>query len=314
MAPSLDPVPAGRTARRLTWPHLPPELRARIEQRLGSPVTDWASQDSGFTPGFASVLTCANGGLHFVKAASVAAQRSSAASYRAEARVLSALPPGVPAPRLQWSLNEEWVVLGIDYVQARQPHRPWSAGDLDSALAALTRCAAALTPAPEGLEVADFRTEFASLPACWEHVRATRPGWPRLDEAQALADGFAEVTGGETLVHTDVRDDNLLVRPDGTAMVCDWNWAVHGAAWIDTVFALLGPRGDGMDVDTVLAEHPLTREVPAEHVDRMLALLVGFFAKSADDPVMTASPYLRRHQAWCRDVVWEWLKERRDWQ
>jgi len=79
-------IPHGRTAQRLTWPHLPPGVRAYIEHRCGSPVVDAASQGGGFTPGFASVLTCADGSRHFVKAASTKAQKLFAGSYREEAR------------------------------------------------------------------------------------------------------------------------------------------------------------------------------------------------------------------------------------
>ena len=54
-------------------------------------------------------------------------------SYREEARKLAALPADVPAPRLLWHLDDDWVVLGIEYVAARAPHRPWRADDLDAA-------------------------------------------------------------------------------------------------------------------------------------------------------------------------------------
>ena len=69
------PIPAGRTARRLVWEFLPPHLRSAIEAQCGSPVVETFSQTSGFTPGFASVLVCADGSRHFVKAASVKAQQ-----------------------------------------------------------------------------------------------------------------------------------------------------------------------------------------------------------------------------------------------
>ena len=144
-------------------------------------------------------------------------------------------------------------------------------------------------------------------------MAATRADLPHLADAAALAAGFAEAVGGETVVHTDVRDDNTLIRPDGTAVFCDWNWPTVGAAWLDTLFMLIGPRGDGLDVDAVLAARPLTREVDADHVDRVLALLVGYFFKSADDPVPPTSPYLRDHQRWQGEVVWQWLCERRGW-
>ena len=74
MTPS--PVPTTGTARRLEWTFLPRHVRALVEKRCGSPVASATSQNAGFTPGFASVLTCEDGSRHFVKAASVAAQRS----------------------------------------------------------------------------------------------------------------------------------------------------------------------------------------------------------------------------------------------
>ena len=80
-------------------------------------------------------------------------------------------------------------------------------------------------------------------------------------------------------------------------MFCDWNWPTVGAAWLDTLFMLIGPRGDGLDVDAVLAARPLTREVDADHVDRVLALLVGYFFKSADEPVPPTSPLPARPPA-----------------
>ena len=111
-APGPYPAPVGKTARRLEWAFLPPNLRAFIERKCGSPVVEAISQTSGFTPGFASVLVCADGSRHFVKAASVKAQRAFADSYREEARKLAALPPGVPSPRLLWHLDDDWVALG----------------------------------------------------------------------------------------------------------------------------------------------------------------------------------------------------------
>jgi hypothetical protein len=236
-----------------------------------------------------------------------------AESYREEARKLAVLPTGVPAPRLLWSHEGDWVVLGIEHVEARAPRRPWLAADLDATLDALEVVAERLTPAPEELELDTFAEEFAEVGAHWDHVRATRPDLPHLEEAAALAAGFAEVVAGETLVHTDVRDDNVLLDRDRRVWLCDWNWPVRGAAWLDTVLALVGPRGDGLDCDVVLASRPLTRDVPAEAVDAVLALLVGYFFHQGDQPVPPASPYLRQHQLWQGAVVWDWLAARRGW-
>ena len=311
--PGVAPVPTGRTARRLEWQFLPPHVRNLVAERCGSPVVSAVSQGGGFTPGFASVLTCEDGTKHFVKAASVKAQRMFAESYREESRKLGVLPEGTPAPRLLWVHESDWVVLGIEYVDARLPGRPWTTADLEAMLGALETVAAELTPAPAGLELDPFADEFGEMVGYWDHVRRVLPDLEHLEDAAALASRFAEVTAGDTLVHTDVRDDNVLLDRSGRAWICDWNWPVRGAAWLDTLFALVGPRGDGLDVDAVLAERPLTRDVPAEHVDIVLALLAGYFFRQRDEPVPPASPYLRQHQAWQGDVVWAWLRERRGW-
>ena len=85
-----DVVPFGQTALRLTWAHLPPELRDEIGRRCGSRVVEAQSRDSGFTPGFASVLVCEDGSRHFVKAASV---KGSGPSRRRTARRRTSSPP-----------------------------------------------------------------------------------------------------------------------------------------------------------------------------------------------------------------------------
>ncbi|HEU5038695.1 MAG TPA: phosphotransferase [Nocardioides sp.] len=311
-------IPHGRTARRLEWPHLPPHLRAVIERRCGSPVESAASQGAGFTPGFASVLTCEDGSRHFVKAASQKAQRMFAEAYREEARKLAALPPDAPAPRLLWAHDaDDWMVLGIEHVESRQPARPWRSEDLERCAAAVERMADTLTPAPPGLAVDDFATEFDGWPAYWDRLRSAPPALPgfgeHADEAASLAARFREVTGGTTLVHTDVRDDNLMLAADGRVLLCDWNWPVLGAAWLDTVFLMIGPRGDGLDVDAVLATSALTRDLPADAVDIVIALVTGYFLYSAAQAVPPTSPHMRDAQRWQGEVCWGWLAERRDW-
>jgi aminoglycoside phosphotransferase (APT) family kinase protein len=307
-----SPIPHGRTARRLEWAHLPPSVRSEIEQRCGSPVVSAASQGGGYTPGFASVLTCADGSRHFVKAASTAAQRPFAASYREEARKLRALPDTIPAPRLLWTIDADWVVLGLEYVEARAPRRPWRLGELNACLDALETLADLLTPCPPDLGLDPITEEMATWPAFWDHVNATRD-LPHGDEAAALAADFAGSVAGQTLVHTDVRDDNVLLAKDGRTLFCDWNWPTIGADWLDSLFMLIGPRGDGLDVAAVIAERRLLRDAPPEHLDRALAVICGYFLRSADEPVPPTSPYVRDIQRWQGDVVWEWLSERRGW-
>jgi hypothetical protein len=309
------PPPHGKTARRLEWPFLPPHLRAWIERRCGSPVVSALTQNSGFTPGFASVLVCEDGSRHFVKAASVKAQRMFADSYREEARKLAALPPEVPAPRLKWHLDDDWVVLGIEYVAAHTPQRPWVLEEVDALLDTLEEVADAVTPPPAGLALETAEAEFAPLVEGWPAIRAARTDLDaaQLAEAESLARRYAEVVGGDTLVHTDIRSDNVLIDPDGRALVCDWNWPVRGAAWFDSLAALIAPRGEGIDVDAVIASRRLLRDVAPETFDINLALYVGYFFAQGELPSPPTSPHLRDHQRWQGEVCWDWLAERRGW-
>jgi hypothetical protein len=312
--PARRPAPpTGDTALRLEWRFLPPALREAVALRLGSPVVSAESRTRGFTPGFASVLTCEDGSRHFVKAASTRAQAMFAAAYREEARKLAALPATVPAPPLRWVLDDEWVVVCTEHVDGRHPDRPWRADDLDACLDALEAVARELTPAPAGLGLGSAVDELGSFVEHWSDLRLLHPELAHLDEAERLASACAEVLAGDTVVHSDVRDDNVLLDQDGRAWFCDWNWPIVGAPWFDSLAMLIGPRGDGVDVESAIATRPLLRDVPRDDIDCVIALVTGYFLKSAADPVPPTSPFLRDHQRWQGEVCWEWLCERRGW-
>ena len=311
---TVESVPHGRTARRLDWLLLPPEVRRLIEGRLGSPVAEAESAGSGFTPGFASVLTGEDGTKMFVKAANKKSQRPFAEAYAEEIRKLDALPPGLPVPRLLWSQDDDlWVILGLEYVDGHNPARPWRPHELNACLDMFESLADTLTPAPAQLRLNTFAEDFGDLLPCWDHVRTVAPEWPHLEDAVCLAARFAEATAGDTLVHTDGRDDNILLPVDGKPMLCDWNFPVIGAAWIDTVLLLISAHGDGLDANAFLAERRLTRDAAPEHVDALLALLCGYFLQRRDQPVPNSSPYLRVHSRWYSEVTWSWLAARRGW-
>ena len=312
MTPVDDPLPHGRTARRLPWAHLPPALREQVEQRLGGRVVGAESQNAGFTPGFASVLTLADGSRHFVKAASTKAQRPFASSYRTEGERLAALPAGVPVPRLQWMLDADWVVLAIEYVDHTRPARPWQPADLHRSLDLLEEAADALTPSPLP-DVAELADDLEPMARLW-HGRVLRdtPGLPHGYDVADLAARVDELVG-DTLLHTDVRDDNVLLTPDGGALLCDWNWAARGPAWFDSLSLLVGARGDGLDVEQLIRERRLLRAADPELLDVALAVLSGYFLAMSRDPIPSSSPWLRVAQGWQAEVTWGWLRERRGW-
>jgi hypothetical protein len=311
---TVENVPHGRTARRLEWAHLPPGVRRLVEARLGSPVATAETQGSGFTPGFASRLTGENGTRMFVKAASKKAQQQFAASYAEEVRKLALLPAGLPVPRLLWSHEDDlWVVLGFECVEGRPPRRPWRPKELAACLDTLAAVAAAMNPVPAGFSLKPMTEDLPGLVTGWDHMRAHHPDWPHLEEAAALAATYDTFPGNDAFAHTDARDDNFLIAPGRPAMLCDWNWPALGPRWLDAVDLLVSAYGDGLDADAILAEHPLTRDADADHVDAWLAMLAGFMLENRSRPVPPSSPYLRVHSNWWAEATWAWLSARRGW-
>lgn len=302
------PLPHGRTARRLEWKHLPPPVRAYVEQRWGAAVVHAESQGAGFTPGVASRLVGEGGQRLFLKAASTKAQAPIAAAYATEARVLASLPRGLPATRLLWSHEaDDWVVLAFEDVAGSAPRRPWVTSELTRCLQSLETVAAA--PPPDGLS--PLHEDLPELLTGWEHVASTRPDHPHLADAAALAGRFADVPGG-ALLHGDVRDDNILLTSD-EALLCDWNWPALGPAWVDAVTLLVAVHGDGGDAESALAASALTADAPPEDIDIWLAAFTGFMLEAGDRPVPASSPYLRAHQQWYAAAAWSWLARRRGW-
>lgn len=323
MTPRIpSPLPHGATAVRPQWADLPQDVRALVEKHLGAPVVTSVSQGSGFTAGFASRLLSADGGRAFVKAVSRADSPVIHACYADEARIVTNLPEAVPAPRLRFCEPVgDWLVLAFDDVAGRPPARPWQMHELARVLDALSDLAAALTPPPAGVRLPTLQDIERDELCVWrglagggEDVADPFAAWASwIPDLAALESGWRAAAGGQTIVHFDMRDDNVILADDGRVFVVDWNWPSVGAPWLDLVALLIGAYGDGLDVERVLAEHPLSREVPADAVDSWLAALAGVWVERSARPGPPSSPWLRTHQRWYAETTLMWLAQRRGW-
>ncbi|GIH77686.1 phosphotransferase family protein [Planobispora longispora] len=311
-------VPA--TGVRLPWNAVPEQIRRSVETHLGAPVAGAVTQHGGFSPGAAVRLTLADGRRAFAKAVGPEPNALSPGIYRNEARIAAALPAGVPAPRLLASFESEgWVALLFEDVDGRAPADPWRAGELDRVLEALDGLAAALTPSP------------VPAPEAKEHLGEQFQGWRRLVQARdaglddlsgldpwaarhldALAEleaGWPEAAEGDSLVHGDIRADNLLLTADGV-MVVDWPWAFTGPAWFDLLQMLPSVRMQGgPPSEEVFTAHPLGRAAdPA--VTTTVAALTGYFVRQSRQPSPPGLPTLRAFQAAQGRAALEWLRTR----
>ena len=317
--PSGVAVPVRATARRRQWDTIPDSVQLAIAEAAGADVVSATTTGTGFTPGFASRLDLANGQTIFAKAASTVDDRQHgwalSAAYRVEARNLRLLPPGAGAVPLLWTLelrdgDDDWVVLGFPYVAGRPPRRPWRAEELRLVTDRLTETAAALASAPLGLDLEPFAAAFGEFRGWIDRVRERDGESPWLETVISLAEDSTEHCRGTAVVHLDMRDDNLLLDADGVVWICDWNWPMLAAPWLDLVTLLIAAFGDGVDADRIIAEHPLTRDLDPRSIDSWLANLWLYFTTRMEDEVPAFSPHLRDHQAWYAEATRGWLAHR----
>ncbi|MET1004192.1 MAG: phosphotransferase [Propionibacteriaceae bacterium] len=310
-------VPPGNTAQRPRWLDLPSAVRASIEHACGSTVQSATSHGSGYTPGFASTLRLLDGRSVFVKATN-STRPWLAEAYRAEAELVVLLPVGLSVPRLQHVVQltvaeVDWWVLLFDAVDGRPPRRPWVASEVDQVLRATKELSTALTPAPAGLAWDEFTSDLAPyVDLHYDHIVQAGLLVDIRDDARRLAEGAATLDG-DTLVHHDLRDDNILLDAGGRVWFCDWNFPTTGPIWADTLSLLLSMSGDGHDGDRLLADSGLVRDSDRDQVDGLLALLLGYFSFAGAQPAPADSPYLRPPQRWYAQVSEDWLRARRGW-
>jgi serine/threonine protein kinase len=291
---------------RITWRDLPEHVHTAVEDILGSPVVAAESQAGGFSPGTADRVVTASGERAFVKAVSPAQNPRSAEMARREAYVTAALPGHAPTPALLGTFDDgEWVALVLEDIDGRHPRTPWVQTELDAAVRALRDLAHALTPSP-----------LPEAPTAAEHLADDFGGWRRigadppadldpwaaahLDDLVTAADrGLASLTG-DTLVHCDIRADNMLIRPDGSVVFVDWPWGCAGPAWLDTALLALNIIVHGGDGDALL---------PPEGADVVIGL-TGYFLDVARRPPPPGLPTVRAFQRAQGDALLPWMRRR----
>jgi Ser/Thr protein kinase RdoA (MazF antagonist) len=312
-------IPVRATARRPTWSDLAEPVRSAIIEQAGSDVVLATSVGTGFTPGFASRLDLADGRRVFVKAASEVDDArvgwTLSESYREEARKLHALPSEIPAPTLLWHLDTDLagyrcVVLCFVYVDGAPPRRPWRTDELTLVLDALAALAPVLAAPPPGLRLSKFLDDFGGIDDWLTRVHERDGGSHWLDRVTDLARLSLTRCQGSAVVHLDLRDDNILIGPAGRVWICDWNWPLIGAPWLDVVTVLIAANGDGLDADALVASHPLTRDVDPQSIDAWLANLWLYFTTAMERPESAHSPHLRAHQTWYAEATESWLRRR----
>lgn len=219
----------------------------------------------------------------------------------------------LPVPRLRGTAElGPWFALVVDDVVGRQPVLPWQDEQLDLVLASLGQLAEALTPAPAGAPGierylgADF-TGWRTLSGKPRDDRIDPWSRARLGELAALEATWAAYAAGGTLLHADIRADNLLVTGDGV-MVVDWPHACRGAAFADLVFfAPSVAMQGGPEPPELLARSRAGRAASPDALRAVVCALAGYFTERSLAPPPPGLPTVRRFQAAQAEVTRRWL-------
>jgi aminoglycoside phosphotransferase (APT) family kinase protein len=275
-------------------------------------VVDWASHDGGYSPGPALTLVTAHDRL-FVKAADVAAHPVAANLHRREAAVAGTLPAGVPTPALRWALDDDdWVVVAFDAVDGRPPQVPW----VDEEVRAVARLVDVLAgvEAPQLLPL-DADGTFDG----WENLAGgdgagldSYDPWVtrNLDRLAHLEQTVTVAAAGTTLMHGDLRGDNVLLK-GGEALAVDWPYAAKAAAFCDLVGWLPSLRMQGgPDPEEMLLSTRVGRAADRDAVTAYLVALAGYFVHGSLQPDPPGIPHVRAFQRGQGEVCIAWLRAR----
>ena len=302
---------------------VPGRVRAAIEAWLEDRVVAAESTAGGFSPGLAARLRTRDGRRVFVKAIGPEPNPDSPAMHRREVEVVRALPSEAPVPRLLWSYDEGeegWVVLVFEDVDGRSPAEPWRPEELDRVLDALTALADLLTPSP-------LPRKKIGSPKDWPivaggHWRKLAEGPParldnwsarHLDRLAELEADAPDAAAGDTLLHLDLRADNLLLTPDRVVVV-DWPHARVGAPWVDGLFfAPSVAMQGGPPPEELLSRYPPARHADPDAITALVCAIAGFFVGEGLKPAPPGLPTLRPFQAAQGEVARRWLAQRTGW-
>jgi hypothetical protein len=205
------------------------------------------------------------------------------------------------APRLLgWYDDGERPILVLEDLSGCEYPPPWTERRVKEVLGVLDEVSSHRVP--DGLRQAQESNyadggwqEVARDPGPFLSLRLCSAAWLERALPVLLAVEVARHLAGSSLLHLDVRSDNLFFR-DSTAVLVDWNLAAVGNPEFDVAFWLPSLRMEGgPEPESVSAVQP-----------EIAALVAGFFASRAGLPVIPTAPKVRDVQLRQLEVALPW--------
>jgi Ser/Thr protein kinase RdoA (MazF antagonist) len=216
------------------------------------------------------------------------------------------------APRLLWTVRTEgWLLAGYETVPGEHADLAPGSPDVPAVVEALSRVAEQLTPSPAP-GVSPLRKRYARL-AGWQwladHHTAELDAWEtqHLDQLIHFDNDVPITLLGESLVHGDIHQLNLLVNGDQVHVI-DWAWSRTGPPWVDA--ALLAARLIGEGHEPARAERLVSRTWGMRHPSATSSALTTFATATYGQWRRLAVEYPSPHRAGALHGAQLWAEHR----
>ncbi|RKN06306.1 aminoglycoside phosphotransferase [Streptomyces radicis] len=259
---------------RMAFEQLPSVVISAVEERTG-PVLKTESATEGRNSQVGARVH-SESGVCFIKG--LRSDHTWAWTQRREADVNPHIRKVAPA--LLWEVETDgWHLLSFEALEGH--HADYSADSPDLPLVADALCRLGRIPCPD-VELRRAEQRLA------KYVNNT---------------GDAEQFAGNSLLHTDMNNANVLI--DGRASLVDWAWATRGAPWLDAAYWVIWLMAAGGHT-AASAEH-WARRIPAWHAAPGVA--VNAFAQAhanlweeigGDEPDPWTARMVRASREWAR--------------
>lgn len=262
----------------------------RVRRALGTAPVAWRRASGHGAPSNRRfVVELADGSTAFVK---IAALDYTADWLRDEHRVYEALDGSPFLPRaLGWDDDGIAPALVLEDLSGEAWPPPWDTGRIDAVLATLDAVHAStpptgVPPAVESQFGLDGWPDVIANPQPFLALGICSSAWLE-EHLPTLADASASAEiGGDSLLHFDVRSDNLCLRGDRAVFV-DWNNACAGNPVLDTAAWLPSLQNEGGPApDEILPD-----ETPG--LPQLVSLLAGYFSARAGLSPIPQAPHAR---------------------
>lgn len=302
------------------WGGVPFVVQIVLEQRLGTQVVNATSQTSGFGAGLASRLELADGGRVFVKGAP--ANHPTIRRYHAEAYAAGSLPEAAPVPLLLGTVDDEWFLLVFEDIEGAHPDLSPGSPDVTALLHGIDATRKLLTPCP-ATQLPTIDAVFGMHTTGWTHLSQRPPHdldpWSRrnLDRLTALESAWRPWSAGDTMLHMDLRPDNVLVgHEDRRATLVDWAQATRGAPWLERanlVPHLIVGGHSPAEAEGAVLYGPAMAGVPAWAITGFAAGIAGYWAAASRQPAPPGGYGLRAFQSTAAAAARAWVAYRTKW-